>query len=109
MQQAFENHKAATKRLALVHRMYAIPQPLLWRREWDSNPRYLAVNTLSKRAPSATRPSLQRCDSFEFTRTKSQALKRSTPHKRLIAFTTPAVPLIRRAPSAQIEHRAGCK
>src|SRR5271154_2289446 len=31
----------------------------LWRREWDSNPRYLAVNTLSKRAPSATRPSLQ--------------------------------------------------
>ena len=29
-----------------------------WRREWDSNPRYLAVNTLSKRAPSATRPSL---------------------------------------------------
>ena len=30
-----------------------------WRREWDSNPRYLAVNTLSKRAPSATRPSLQ--------------------------------------------------
>jgi hypothetical protein len=32
----------------------------VWRREWDSNPRYLAVNTLSKRAPSATRPSLQR-------------------------------------------------
>ena len=31
----------------------------LWRREWDSNPRYLAVNTLSKRAPSATRPSLR--------------------------------------------------
>jgi hypothetical protein len=31
-----------------------------WRREWDSNPRYLAVNTLSKRAPSATRPSLRR-------------------------------------------------
>jgi hypothetical protein len=24
------------------------------RREWDSNPRYLAVNTLSKRARSAT-------------------------------------------------------
>jgi hypothetical protein len=22
-----------------------------WRREWDSNPRYLAVHTLSKRAP----------------------------------------------------------
>ncbi len=39
---------------------------LLWRREWDSNPRYLAVNTLSKRAPSATRPSLQRVrDSLE--------------------------------------------
>jgi hypothetical protein len=34
----------------------------MWRREWDSNPRYLAVNTLSKRAPSATRPSLQRCE-----------------------------------------------
>ena len=31
-----------------------------WRREWDSNPRY-AVNvyTLSKRAPSAARPSLR--------------------------------------------------
>ena len=28
------------------------------RREWDSNPRYREVNTLSKRAPSATRPSL---------------------------------------------------
>ncbi len=24
---------------------------LSWRREWDSNPRYLAVHTLSKRAP----------------------------------------------------------
>jgi hypothetical protein len=23
----------------------------IWRREWDSNPRYLAVHTLSKRAP----------------------------------------------------------
>ncbi len=33
-------------------------QSITWRREWDSNPRYLAVNTLSKRAPSATRPSL---------------------------------------------------
>ena len=32
---------------------------MLWRRGWDSNPRYLAVNTLSKRAPSATRPPLQ--------------------------------------------------
>ena len=32
---------------------------LSWRRGWDSNPRYLAVNTLSKRAPSATRPPLQ--------------------------------------------------
>ncbi len=31
----------------------------VWRRGWDSNPRYLAVNTLSKRAPSATRPPLQ--------------------------------------------------
>src|SRR5665213_1278498 len=32
-----------------------------WRRDRDSNPGYLAVYTLSKRAPSATRPSLQRC------------------------------------------------
>jgi hypothetical protein len=35
-----------------------------WRTEWDSNPRYgfVSRNTLSKRAPSATRPSLQmRC------------------------------------------------
>src|SRR5580698_10679925 len=30
----------------------------VWRRERDSNPRYLAVHTLSKRAPSATRSSL---------------------------------------------------
>ena len=27
-------------------------------REWDSNPRYVAINTLSRRAPSATRPPL---------------------------------------------------
>jgi hypothetical protein len=31
----------------------------LWRRDRDSNPGYLAVYTLSKRAPSATRPSLR--------------------------------------------------
>lgn len=30
-----------------------------WRRDRDSNPGYLAVYTLSKRAPSATRPSLR--------------------------------------------------
>ncbi len=29
-----------------------------WRRGWDSNPRYLSVYTLSKRAPSAARPPL---------------------------------------------------
>ena len=29
-----------------------------WRRGWDSNPRYLAVHTLSKRAPSTTRTPL---------------------------------------------------
>ena len=32
----------------------------IWRRERDSNPRYVAVYTLSRRAPSATRPSLRR-------------------------------------------------
>ena len=31
----------------------------MWRRDRDSNPGYLAVYTLSKRAPSATRPSLR--------------------------------------------------
>src|SRR5437868_13387290 len=31
----------------------------VWRRDRDSNPGYLAVYTLSKRAPSATRPSLR--------------------------------------------------
>ena len=37
-----------------------------WRRDRDSNPGYLAVYTLSKRAPSATRPSLRGIgDSFE--------------------------------------------
>src|SRR5438309_3279653 len=30
-----------------------------WRRGWDSNPRYVSVYTLSKRAPSAARPPLQ--------------------------------------------------
>ncbi len=29
-----------------------------WRRGWDSNPRYVAVHTLSRRAPSATRSPL---------------------------------------------------
>ena len=33
----------------------------IWRRERDSNPRYVAVYTLSRRAPSATRPPLQIC------------------------------------------------
>jgi hypothetical protein len=31
----------------------------VWRRDRDSNPGYVAVYTLSKRAPSATRPSLR--------------------------------------------------
>ena len=31
----------------------------VYRRERDSNPRYVAVYTLSRRAPSATRPPLQ--------------------------------------------------
>jgi hypothetical protein len=31
----------------------------LWRTDRDSNPGYLAVYTLSKRAPSATRPSVR--------------------------------------------------
>ena len=30
-----------------------------WRREWDSNPRYVSVHTISSRAPSATRSSLR--------------------------------------------------
>ena len=34
----------------------------VWRRDRDSNPGYLAVYTLSKRAPSATRPSLRCVD-----------------------------------------------
>ncbi len=35
-----------------------------WRRDRDSNPGYVAVYTLSKRAPSATRPSLPRFQSI---------------------------------------------
>ena len=31
----------------------------IWRRERDSNPRYVAVYTISSRAPSTTRPPLQ--------------------------------------------------
>ena len=30
----------------------------VWRRGWDSNPRYASVHALSKRAPSTTRPPL---------------------------------------------------
>ena len=37
----------------------SLQQQTGWRREWDSNPRYLSVHTLSKRAPSAARPSLR--------------------------------------------------
>ena len=32
----------------------------VWRRTRDSNPRYVAVYTLSRRAPSTTRPALRR-------------------------------------------------
>ena len=31
-----------------------------WRREWDSNPRYVSVHTLSKRALSASQTSLHK-------------------------------------------------
>jgi hypothetical protein len=47
-----------TKNPSLARRIY------LLRRERDSNPRYVAVNTLSKRARSATLPPLQ-CLDFE--------------------------------------------
>ena len=33
-----------------------------WRREWDSNPRYVAVRRFSKPLPSAARPSLHGVD-----------------------------------------------
>ena len=32
-----------------------------WRREWDSNPRYVAAHSRSRRAPSSTRSSLHVC------------------------------------------------
>ena len=31
----------------------------MWRREWDSNPRYFAVHQISRLTPSTTRTSLQ--------------------------------------------------
>jgi hypothetical protein len=42
------------------HGLVVAPGLSVWRRDRDSNPGYLAVYTLSKRAPSATRPSLRR-------------------------------------------------
>ncbi len=46
-------------RLCPSARGKSLQQQTGWRREWDSNPRYLSVHTLSKRAPSAARPSLR--------------------------------------------------
>ncbi len=42
------------------HSEFRVPTHIsIWRRERDSNPRYVAVYTLSRRAPSATRTPLQ--------------------------------------------------
>ncbi len=48
-----QNPAKAREILGLVPGVRAKPpQPETeWRREWDSNPRYLSVHTLSKRAP----------------------------------------------------------
>src|SRR5881394_1222347 len=51
------NQVPSAARPALLNRRFITPQR--WRRGWDSNPRYVAVYTLSKRAPSAARPPLQ--------------------------------------------------
>jgi hypothetical protein len=52
--------------LLLLYRFNLSPQVayfiMLWRTDRDSNPGYLAVYTLSKRAPSATRPSVRSID-----------------------------------------------
>ena len=40
---------------------------IIWRRGWDSNPRYVAAHTLSKRAPSATRTPLRVKQAAKFT------------------------------------------
>src|SRR6185312_3085628 len=58
-----------------------------WRRDRDSNPGYLAVYTLSKRAPSATRPSLQRCtgqliDFTTYGHGDSSRTRRGSVHRR---------------------------
>src|SRR4051812_49917869 len=45
---------------AIDHRQCGLSQNDRGRRERDSNPRYLTVHTISNRAPSATRASLQR-------------------------------------------------
>ncbi|KTD11240.1 hypothetical protein Ljam_0434 [Legionella jamestowniensis] len=37
---------------------------MIWRRERDSNPRYVAVYTLSRRAPSTARPSLLKREEY---------------------------------------------
>ncbi len=67
-------------------RVPASPSPTTqtrWRREWDSNPRYLAVHALSKRAPSTTRPSLRKAYAFltPETRSVSESCSRSA-HRR---------------------------
>jgi hypothetical protein len=58
----------------------------LWRRDRDSNPGYLAVYTLSKRAPSATRPSLRRVTRLDdYNRHLASRLPRTiSSHSRIV-------------------------
>ena len=44
-----------------------------WRRDWDLNPGYLAVYTLSRRAPSTTRTSLRLLTSLLLCRSPAKA------------------------------------
>lgn len=50
-----------------------------WRRDRDSNPGYLAVYTLSKRAPSATRPSLRCRPTLEYACTGTSRIYHKGP------------------------------
>jgi hypothetical protein len=59
----------------------------MWRRVRDSNPRYVAVYTLSRRAPSATRTTLQ----IQFLLTLVQTLSsyRSHAARSLLGLSMP--------------------
>jgi hypothetical protein len=80
---------------------------IFWRRRWDSNPRKVALHTLSKRADSAALALLQKC-LFCFTnrrRTSKTKCVFFDRQKRLAFGTTPP----RRLRVSSSSYESGCR